>query len=54
MVADLRDVVPPLESPVTEPPSTVFDVDVDVEESVQPPRQIMVEDFVEVDQEMEI
>ena len=36
VVADLRDAVPPLESPVTEPPSTVFDVD--VEKSVHPPR----------------
>ena len=52
MVADLRDAVPPSESQDIKPPSKT--VAFDVEEGVQPPRQIMVEDFVEVDQEVEI
>ncbi|XP_072073249.1 uncharacterized protein [Arachis hypogaea] len=52
VVADLRDAVPPLESPVTEPPSKT--VAFDVEEGVQPPRHIIVEDLEEVGQEMEI
>ena len=51
VVEDLGDAEPPWESQDIEPPSKTFKID--VEEGVQPPRHIMVEDFEEVDQEMD-
>ena len=52
VVEDLGDAERPWESPVIEPPSKEFECD--VEEGVQPPRHIMVEDFEEDDQEMDL
>ena len=51
MVEDLGDAEPPWESQVIEPPSKTFEID--VEEGVQPPRHIMVEDFEGDDQEID-
>ncbi|QHN86117.1 uncharacterized protein DS421_16g543230 [Arachis hypogaea] len=52
VVEDLGDAEPPLESPFINPPSKMFEID--VEEGVQPPRHVMVKDLEEIDQEMEI
>ncbi|QHO53581.1 uncharacterized protein DS421_2g49200 [Arachis hypogaea] len=51
VVEDLGDAEPPWETKVIAPPSKTFEFD--VEEGVQPPRHIMVEDFKEVDHEMD-
>ena len=51
VVEDLGDAGPPWESQVIEPPSKTFEFD--VEEGVQPPRHVMVNDLEEADQEME-
>ena len=51
VVEDLGDAERPWESPVIEPPSKTFEID--VEEGVQPPRHIMAKDFEEVNQEMD-